>query len=134
MAKLGLTPGEPDYDEHYAKVLPTIAVTAAQALGTALLIVSSLAFLGLGVQPPVPTWGELLSSDLLYLAQQPWAPLFPGLLIMITAGALNSLADAIRDSGGADQLTDSPVTALSPSAPDTHSENQEAADAFAPAL
>lgn len=83
----------------WSKVLPTIAVTAAQALAGALLIVSSLAFLGLGVQPPLPTWGELLSSDLEYLTQQPWAPIFPGLLIMISAGALNSLADAIRDSG-----------------------------------
>jgi peptide/nickel transport system permease protein len=70
----------------------------------------------------VPTWGELLSSDLQYLAQQPWAPLFPGLLIMITAGALNALADAVRDVGGIDQLIDS------------HPEKQEAADAFAPAL
>ena len=83
----------------WSKVLPTIAVTAAQSLAGALLIVSSLAFLGLGVEPPLPTWGEMLSSDLEYLTQQPWAPLFPGLLIMIAAGALNTLADAIRDSG-----------------------------------
>ena len=82
----------------WGKVLPTIAVTTAQALAAALLIVSSLAFLGLGVQPPLPTWGELLSSDLDYLAQQPWAPLFPGLLIMLVAGALNALADAVRDA------------------------------------
>ncbi|HEV2635413.1 MAG TPA: ABC transporter permease [Actinocrinis sp.] len=88
----------------WSKVLPTIAVTAAQALASALLLVSSLAFLGLGVQPPLPTWGELLSTDLEYLTQQPWAPLFPGLLIMISAGALNSLADAIRDSGAAEVL------------------------------
>lgn len=85
----------------WGKVLPTVAVTTAQALAAALLIVSSLAFLGLGVQPPLPTWGELLSSDLDYLAQQPWAPLFPGLLIMLVAGALNALADAVRDSGPA---------------------------------
>jgi len=83
----------------WSKILPTIAVTTAQALAGALLIVSSLAFLGLGVQPPLPTWGELLSSDLDYLAQQPWAPLFPGLLIMLVAGSLNALADAVRDTG-----------------------------------
>jgi peptide/nickel transport system permease protein len=88
----------------WSKVLPTIAVTTAQALAGALLIVSSLAFLGLGVEPPLPTWGELLSSDLEYLAQQPWAPIFPGLLIMIAAAALNSLADAIRDSGATEVL------------------------------
>jgi peptide/nickel transport system permease protein len=85
----------------WSKILPTIAVTTAQALAAALLTVSSLAFLGLGVQPPLPTWGELLSSDLDYLSIQPWAPLFPGLLIMLVAGALNALADAIRDTGAA---------------------------------
>ena len=85
----------------WSKILPTLAVTTAQALSAALLIVSSLAFLGLGVEPPLPTWGELLSSDLQYLAQQPWAPLFPGLLIMLVAGALNAFADAIRDTGAA---------------------------------
>jgi peptide/nickel transport system permease protein len=85
----------------WSKILPTLAVTTAQALAAALLIVSSLAFLGLGVEPPLPTWGELLSSDLDYLAQQPWAPLFPGLLIMLVAGALNAFADAIRDTGAA---------------------------------
>ena len=85
----------------WSKILPTIAVTTAQALAAALLIVSSLAFLGLGVQPPLPTWGELLSSDLDYLSQQPWAPLVPGLLIMLVAGALNALADAVRDVGAA---------------------------------
>ena len=81
----------------WSKVLPTIAVTAAQAIGAALLVVASLTFLGLGVTPPAPTWGGMLASDLGYLAQQPWAPLFPGLLIMLTVGALNLLADAIRD-------------------------------------
>jgi peptide/nickel transport system permease protein len=86
------------------KILPTLAVTTAQALASALLIVSSLAFLGLGVEPPLPTWGELLSSDLDYLAQQPWAPLFPGLLIMLVAAALNAFADAIRDTGASEDL------------------------------
>jgi peptide/nickel transport system permease protein len=88
------------------KILPTLAVTTAQALASALLIVSSLAFLGLGVEPPLPTWGELLSSDLDYLAQQPWAPLFPGLLIMLVAGALNALADAVRDTGATQVMVD----------------------------
>ncbi|MEV0597810.1 ABC transporter permease [Streptomyces sp. NPDC050315] len=83
----------------WGKILPTVAVTTAQAVGQALLVVSSLTFLGLGVQPPAPTWGGMLASDLGYLAQQPWAPLIPGLAIMLTVGALNLLADAIRDSG-----------------------------------
>lgn len=84
----------------WGKILPTVAVTTAQAIGQALLVVSSLTFLGLGVQPPAPTWGGMLASDLGYLAQQPWAPLVPGAAIMITVGSLNVLADAIRDSTG----------------------------------
>ncbi|MFE7566296.1 ABC transporter permease [Streptomyces sp. NPDC057539] len=85
----------------WGKILPTVAVTTAQAVGQALLVVASLTFLGLGVQPPAPTWGGMLASDLGYLAQQPWAPLIPGAAIMITVGALNILADAVRDSGTA---------------------------------
>lgn len=85
----------------WSKVLPNVAVTAAHATGAALLVVASLSFLGLGVTPPAPTWGGMLSSDLGYLAQQPWAPIFPVLLMMATVGSLNLLADAIRDVTGA---------------------------------
>ncbi|MCW2540565.1 MAG: binding-protein-dependent transport system inner rane component [Frankiales bacterium] len=82
------------------KVIPTIAVAAAMSASAALLIVSSLTFLGIGVVPPAPTWGGVLASDLSYLNQAPWAPIVPAVLIMLTAGALNALADAIRDASG----------------------------------
>lgn len=84
----------------WSKVLPTVAVTTAQALATSLLTVASLTFLGLGVQPPAATWGGMLATDLGFLAQQPWAPVLPGALVMVTVGALHLLADALRDSGG----------------------------------
>ncbi|GAA4988103.1 ABC transporter permease [Kitasatospora paranensis] len=82
----------------WRKVLPTVAVTTAHALATSLLTVASLTFLGIGVQPPAPTWGGMLASDLGFLAQQPWAPALPAVLIMLTVGALNLLADALRDT------------------------------------
>ena len=94
----------------WSKVLPTVAVTTAQALATSLLTVTSLTFLGLGVQPPAPTWGGMLASDLGFLAQQPWAPVLPGVLIMLTVGALHLLADALRDGGAADAVR--PVRAV----------------------
>ncbi|MGW0788736.1 ABC transporter permease [Streptomyces sp. NPDC002911] len=84
----------------WVKVLPPIAVALAQTIGVGFVIVSSLTFLGIGVQPPAPTWGGLLASDLGYLSHQPWAPVAPVLLIMITVWACNLLADAIRDVSG----------------------------------
>jgi peptide/nickel transport system permease protein len=113
------------------KVVPTIAVYTATAAGYALLSVSFLNFLGIGVQPPAPTWGGILSSDLDYLNLAPWAPFIPGALIAITVGALNALADAYRDRGG-------PGTLLLPAAEPvitTHSTppTTEAADARQPA-
>lgn len=86
----------------WRSVAPNVAVTAIGALGGALLVVSSLTFLGIGVQPPAPTWGGMLASDLEYLSQRPLGPVAPALAIMITVGALNLLADASRDALGVD--------------------------------
>jgi peptide/nickel transport system permease protein len=82
----------------WSKVLPNVAVAAAHAMGSALLVVASLAFLGLGIIPPTPTWGGMLSADLGFLEQQAWAPIFPGLLLVLTVGSLNILADCIREA------------------------------------
>jgi peptide/nickel transport system permease protein len=97
------------------KVLPNIVVTTASMTAAALLAVSFLTFLGIGVQPPTPTWGGILSSDLDYLSQAPWAPFIPGALIAITVGALNALADAIRDRSGAGTLVLTPLVHIDPS-------------------
>ncbi|EIV92592.1 ABC transporter permease [Frankia sp. QA3] len=84
----------------WSKVLPSVAVTLAQTLGIGLVVISSLTFLGIGIQPPTPTWGGILASDLGYLAQKPYAPVFPTLLILAAVLACNLLADAIRDAAG----------------------------------
>jgi peptide/nickel transport system permease protein len=96
------------------KVLPNIMVTTAAMTAAALLTVSFLTFLGIGVQPPTPTWGGVLSSDLDYLSQAPWAPFIPGALIAITVGALNALADAVRDRSGAGTLALAPLIYIDP--------------------
>ncbi|ALX67361.1 ABC transporter permease [Microbacterium sp. XT11] len=85
----------------WRQVAPNLFVAAVSALGGALLAVASLTFLGIGVQPPAPTWGGMLSSDLGYLGQRPWGPLAPALAIVVTVGALNVVADAARDVLGA---------------------------------
>jgi peptide/nickel transport system permease protein len=82
------------------KVVAPIGIAFANATGVGLVIVASLTFLGIGVQPPAPTWGGLLSSDLSYLAYQAWAPIFPIVLIMMTVFALNLMADVQRDASG----------------------------------
>ncbi|GGN95172.1 peptide ABC transporter permease [Actinoplanes lobatus] len=84
----------------WGKVLPPIAVALATTAGTGFVVVSSLTFLGIGVQPPAPTWGGVLAADLGYLSFRPWAPLVPTALIMATVWACNLLADAIRDVSG----------------------------------
>jgi peptide/nickel transport system permease protein len=84
----------------WVKVLPPIAVALAQTIGTGFIVVSSLTFLGIGIQPPAPTWGGLLASDLGYLSYQWYAPIAPAVLIMATVWASNLLADAIRDVSG----------------------------------
>ncbi|WP_198154097.1 ABC transporter permease [Catenuloplanes japonicus] len=84
----------------WVKVLPPIAVALAHTAGVGFVVVSSLTFLGIGVQPPAPTWGGVLAADLGYLSFRPWAPLLPTALIMATVWACNLLADAIRDVSG----------------------------------
>ena len=84
----------------WSKVLPPIAVALANTMGVGFVVVSSLTFLGIGVQPPTPTWGGVLASDLGYLSYRPYAPLFTTALIMLTVWAFNLLADVIRDVAG----------------------------------
>jgi peptide/nickel transport system permease protein len=84
----------------WSKVLPPISISLANTVGAGFVVVSSLSFLGIGVQPPAPTWGGMLSSDLNYLSYQPWAPAAPAVLIVLTVWACNLLADAIRDVSG----------------------------------
>jgi peptide/nickel transport system permease protein len=81
----------------WRKVLPTIAVTTATSAGYAVLAAASLGFLGLGVQAPDPTWGGMLAANVEHLAEDSWAPVWPGLFIALTAWSLNALADGLRD-------------------------------------
>ena len=82
----------------WRKVAPTILVTSGGVLAASLLVVASLTFLGIGVQPPHPTWGGMLASDLEYLTQKPFGPVVPALAIMLTVGATGILSDLVRDS------------------------------------
>jgi ABC-type dipeptide/oligopeptide/nickel transport system permease subunit len=75
-----------------------IIVYATLGLADALLTTASLGFLGLGVQPPSPEWGTMLSVGRNYLREAPHLMIFPGLLILLTVVSLNLIGDALRDA------------------------------------
>lgn len=74
-----------------------VTVIGTAIFGGALLTESALSFLGLGVPPPAPTWGGLLSDATLYMNVAPWLSIFPGLAISITLLGVNLFGDALRD-------------------------------------
>ncbi|MDP0929681.1 ABC transporter permease [Paracoccus onubensis] len=74
-----------------------LTVLATSMFGWVLLAESSLSFLGLGVPPPAPTWGNMLASARPFIAQAVWLAVLPGLCISITLLGINLLGDALRD-------------------------------------
>jgi peptide/nickel transport system permease protein len=78
---------------------PELAVEFCLRFAYALLLISSLGFLGFGVQPPTPDWGLMISEARNYVSIAPWAVLFPALAIGVLVVAVNALADALASSG-----------------------------------
>ena len=78
--------------------LPPIIVNASLALGGVIVLESALSFLGFGIQPPVPTWGNMLQGVQKDMFTAPWKALYPGLMIFITTLAFNYLGDGLRDA------------------------------------
>jgi len=78
-------------------VLPTILVTATLRMATVIMIEAGLSYLGLGIQPPDPSLGSMLSDGRQYLATAWWLGTFPGLAIMLIVLGINLLGDGLRD-------------------------------------
>ena len=78
--------------------LPAVTVQATLGMGGAILSEASLSFLGLGVQPPTPSWGTMLNGGRLHLLDAPHLTLFPGLAIAILVLGFNFLGDGLRDA------------------------------------
>jgi len=74
-----------------------VFVQATFHVATAIIFEASLSFLGLGVQPPTPTWGVLIADGRQYLPEGWWISTFPGLAIMFTVLAFNIFGDGLRD-------------------------------------
>ena len=102
-------------------VVPNVAspiiIQLALALGFALLAEAGLSFLGIGEQPPTPSWGGMLQEGFNFINSAPWALVFPGLAIMLTVLAFNLLADGLRDSLGRDRPKGTSIVESSSQAP-----------------
>jgi ABC-type dipeptide/oligopeptide/nickel transport system permease subunit len=81
----------------FPNILTPLMVTATLYISTAILIEASLSYMGLGVQPPDPTWGSIINEGRQVIRIMPWISIFAGLAITITILSLNILGDALRD-------------------------------------
>lgn len=79
-------------------LLGTLIVYGTLRISTAILAEAALSYLGLGAQPPQPTWGNMLSDGRDYILFFEWLPLFPGLAILLTVTGFNLLGDGLRDA------------------------------------
>ncbi len=78
-------------------LVSTIVVWATLGIATTVLLEATLSFLGIGVQPPTPSWGNIIFENQTYFATAPWLVFFPGLAIVMLALGFNVVGDALRD-------------------------------------
>jgi len=78
-------------------ILPTIVVTAAMDIGTMIIELAGLSFLGFGAQPPTPEWGLMLNEGRQHIQTAPWLMLYPGAAILIVVAVFNLWGDSLRD-------------------------------------
>jgi len=79
-------------------ILPALLVQATLSIAAAIIAEAALSFLGLGQQPPAPSWGSMLNGAQRFLTQAPWMAIWPGLAIFLVVLSLNLLGDGLRDA------------------------------------
>jgi peptide/nickel transport system permease protein len=79
-------------------ILPALIVQATLSIATAIIAEASLSFLGLGQQPPAPSWGSMLNTAQRFLTNAPWMAVWPGLAIFLAVLSFNLVGDALRDA------------------------------------
>jgi peptide/nickel transport system permease protein len=79
-------------------IVPPVMVQATLAVAAAIIAEASLSFLGLGQQPPAPSWGSMLNSAQRFLTQAPWLAVFPGAAIFLAVLSFNLVGDGLRDA------------------------------------
>jgi peptide/nickel transport system permease protein len=93
---LGVGPAYLMFRTILLNALTPIVVQVAVTGAVAMLLEAALSFLGLGTQPPTPSWGSMLNTGRSFLHQAPWYGLFPGIVITLSVLCLNALADVLR--------------------------------------
>jgi peptide/nickel transport system permease protein len=78
-------------------LVPTIIVWGTLGISTTVLLEATLSFLGIGVRPPTPSWGNIIFENQTYFTSAPWLVFFPGLAIILLALAFNLVGDALRE-------------------------------------
>ncbi len=86
------------FDTVLPNCLAPVIVSATLSFSSAILETAALGFLGLGVQPPLPEWGSMLSAARDYIERAPWVVTLPGLTILITVLSVNLMGDGLRDA------------------------------------
>lgn len=79
-------------------ILPSLLVQATLAIAAAIIAEASLSFLGLGQQPPAPSWGSMLNTAQRFLTNAPWMAVWPGIFIFLSVLSFNLLGDGLRDA------------------------------------
>ena len=95
---LGAGHGHQLFREILPNVVPSVIVLGTLTVATVILLEASLSFLGLGVQPPTPTWGGMVSEGREYLLEEWWLSTFPGLAILIAVLSVNLFGQGLRDT------------------------------------
>jgi peptide/nickel transport system permease protein len=94
--------GTSNFEIIFYHILPNtfapVIVSSTLSVANAILAEAYISFLGLGVQPPTATWGNMLDNSVKYLDSAPWLWFFPGMLILLTVLSINFLGDGLRDA------------------------------------
>ena len=81
----------------FPHLVPTILVWSTLGISTTVLLEATLSFLGIGVKPPIPSWGGIIFESQSYFLDAPWLVFFPGIAILVLALSFNLIGDALRD-------------------------------------
>ena len=95
---LGASPHQVIFGHILPNMIGLLVVEATLELGYAIIEESGLSFLGFGIQPPTPSWGNLLSNASEHFIKHPWLAIFPGVMIFLTIISVNYIGDGLRDA------------------------------------